>query len=63
MSSDPIALFRAWQDEAAAAGVTLPEAMTLATADDAGRPSARTVLLKSVDERGFVFFTDRKSVV
>jgi pyridoxamine 5'-phosphate oxidase len=61
MSSDPIALFRAWQDEAAAAGVTLPEAMTLATADDAGRPSARTVLLKGVDERGFVFFTNYES--
>jgi pyridoxamine 5'-phosphate oxidase len=61
MSSDPIALFRTWQDAAAAAGVTLPEAMTLATADDAGRPSARTVLLKGVDERGFVFFTNYES--
>jgi pyridoxamine 5'-phosphate oxidase len=61
MSSDPIALFKEWQDEAAAGGVTLPEAMTLATADEAGRPSARTVLLKGVDERGFVFFTNYES--
>jgi len=61
MSADPIALFRQWQDEAAAAGVILPEAMTLATADGAGRPSARTVLLKGVDERGFVFFTNYES--
>ena len=61
MSADPIALFSEWQDEAAAAGVTLPEAMALATADEAGRPSARTVLLKGVDERGFVFFTNYES--
>jgi pyridoxamine 5'-phosphate oxidase len=59
--TDPLARFREWQDEAASAGVTLPEAMTLATADEAGRPSARTVLLKGVDERGFVFFTNYES--
>lgn len=59
--TDPLERFRAWQDEAAEAGVTLPEAMTLATADEAGRPSARTVLLKGVDERGFVFFTNYES--
>jgi pyridoxamine 5'-phosphate oxidase len=59
--TNPLALFRAWQDEAAEAGVTLPEAMTLATADEAGRPSARTVLLKGLDERGFVFFTNYES--
>ena len=59
--TDPLTRFRQWQDEAAAAGVTLPEAMTLATADEAGRPSARTVLLKGVDERGFVFFTNYES--
>ncbi|HET6656429.1 MAG TPA: pyridoxamine 5'-phosphate oxidase [Gaiellaceae bacterium] len=61
MSADPIALFQRWQEEAAAAGVILPEAMTLATANAAGRPSARTVLLKGVDERGFVFFTNYES--
>jgi pyridoxamine 5'-phosphate oxidase len=59
--NDPLVRFREWQEEAAAAGLTLPEAMTLATADEAGRPSARTVLLKSVDERGFVFFTNYES--
>jgi pyridoxamine 5'-phosphate oxidase len=59
--SDPLALFREWQREATAAGVTLPEAMTLATADESGRPSARTVLLKGVDDRGFVFFTNYES--
>jgi pyridoxamine 5'-phosphate oxidase len=59
--TDPLSRFREWRDEAAAAGVTLPEAMTLATADVNGRPSARTVLLKVVDERGFVFFTNYES--
>jgi pyridoxamine 5'-phosphate oxidase len=59
--TDPLARFAEWQEEAVAAGLTLPEAMTLATADEAGRPSARTVLLKGVDERGFVFFTNYES--
>lgn len=58
---DPFALFREWFDAAVAAGVELPEAMTLATATPEGRPSARTVLLKGVDERGFVFFTNYES--
>jgi pyridoxamine 5'-phosphate oxidase len=58
---DPIDLFRKWFEAATAAGLELPEAMTLATADAAGRPSARTVLLKGVDERGFVFFTNYES--
>jgi pyridoxamine 5'-phosphate oxidase len=58
---DPLGLFREWFERARAAGVNLPEAMTLATADAQGRPSARTVLLKGVDERGFVFFTNYES--
>jgi pyridoxamine 5'-phosphate oxidase len=58
---DPLELFRAWFDAASAAGVNLPEAMTLATADAEGRPSARTVLLKGLDERGFLFFTNYES--
>jgi pyridoxamine 5'-phosphate oxidase len=58
---DPVERFRAWFEEARAAGVELPEAMTLATADAAGRPSARMVLLKGVDERGFSFFTGYES--
>jgi pyridoxamine 5'-phosphate oxidase len=58
---DPIALFREWFDAARESGLELPEGMTLATADAEGRPSARTVLLKSADERGFVFFTNYES--
>jgi pyridoxamine 5'-phosphate oxidase len=58
---DPIELFREWFDAARAGGLELPEAMTLATADAEGRPSARTVLLKSADERGFAFFTNYES--
>jgi pyridoxamine 5'-phosphate oxidase len=59
--SDPIELFREWFAAAEAAGASLPDAMTLATADADARPSARTVLLKGVDERGFVFFTNYES--
>jgi len=58
---DPLTLFRSWLDEAIAAGIHLPEAMTLATATRAGKPSARLVLLKQVDERGFVFYTNYNS--
>lgn len=58
---DPIAQFRRWRDEAEAAGVALPEAMALATADADGRPSARMVLLKGVEEDGFRFFTNTES--
>jgi pyridoxamine 5'-phosphate oxidase len=58
---DPIEHFREWFDAARESGLELPEAMTLATADAEGRPSARTVLLKSTDERGFVFFTNYES--
>ena len=61
MSDDPIALFRAWFEEARAAGVEVPEAMALATADADGRPSARMLLLKGADERGFTFFTGYES--
>jgi pyridoxamine 5'-phosphate oxidase len=48
-------------EEAREAGVPVPEAMTLATADANGRPSARMLLLKGVDERGFSFFTGYES--
>ena len=58
---DPIAQFRAWFDDADAEGVPLPNAMALATADAEGRPSVRHVLLRGVDERGFVFYTNRES--
>ena len=84
LAADPLAQFRRWFDEAAAArtsgrvrrffirlykslfqisGVAPMEAnsMTLATVDPQGRPSARVVLLKGVDERGFIFFTNYES--
>lgn len=58
---DPFAQFAAWYDAAVAAGVPEPEAMTLATATPAGRPSARVVLLRGFDPRGFCFFTNYAS--
>ncbi len=58
---DPIAEFNAWFEEAREAGVPVPETITLATADAAGRPSARMLLLKGADERGFTFFTSYES--
>ncbi len=59
--SDPIALFRQWLDEAARHEPNDPNAMALATADPDGRPSVRMVLLKDVDQRGFVFYTNKQS--
>jgi pyridoxamine 5'-phosphate oxidase len=58
---DPIALFRRWFDEAIASGSRLPDAMTVATATKDGKPSARMVLLKQVDDDGFVFYTNYRS--
>ncbi len=58
---DPLEQFQAWFDEAQEAEVTEPNAMTLATAAPDGTPSARIVLLKGVDERGFRFFTNYDS--
>lgn len=57
-AADPFALFTAWYGEASHAGIDKPHAMALATADSAGRPSSRLVLLSSYDERGFVFHTN-----
>jgi pyridoxamine 5'-phosphate oxidase len=58
---DPIEQFRVWFDEAKAAISDRPEAMTVATAGNDGRPSARIVLLKGFDARGFVFYTNYDS--
>jgi len=58
---NPLKLFRRWFDEAIASGSRLPDAMTLATATKAGKPSARMVLLKQADEQGFVFYTNYNS--
>jgi len=57
LHAEALATFRDLLDAARASGDIEPTAMTLATADRDGRPSARTVLLKSCDERGFVFYT------
>jgi pyridoxamine 5'-phosphate oxidase len=59
--ANPVAQINDWLAEARAAGVPVPEAMTLATADASGNPSARMLLLKSADERGFTFFTGYES--
>ncbi len=61
VSRDPIAQFARWFAEAQAAEVEEPNAMILATAAADATPSARVVLLKGFDERGFVFFTDYRS--
>jgi pyridoxamine 5'-phosphate oxidase len=58
VDADPIRQFGVWFEEAAAAGLLEPNAMTLATATAEGRPSARMVLLKDVDASGFVFYTN-----
>jgi pyridoxamine 5'-phosphate oxidase len=55
---DPIEQFRGWFDDALAADLHEPNAMTLATATPEGRPSARIVLIKGFDERGFIFYTN-----
>ena len=58
---DPLQLFGDWFADAENSGLLLPEAMTLATATDKGRPSARMVLMKDYDEDGFVFYTNYSS--
>lgn len=58
---DPIKQFQLWFNDAIAANLPLPEAMTLATATPDGKPSARMVLLKQVDQDGFVFYTNYNS--
>jgi pyridoxamine 5'-phosphate oxidase len=58
---DPIKQFQIWFNDAIAAKLPLPEAMTLATATPDGKPSARMVLLKQADHDGFVFFTNYRS--
>src|SRR5215470_16780379 len=60
-AADPIARFKRWMREAEQSGAPQPEAMALATASRVAAPSVRFVLLKGVDRRGFVFFTDARS--
>lgn len=59
--SNPFEQFALWYEEAQQAHLPEPDAMTLATATSEGRPSARMVLLKGFDERGFVFYTNYQS--
>ena len=62
LGPDPVAAFRTWLAAAAATGLTMPEAMTLATATASGAPSLRWVLLKGVDDDGgFAFYTGYES--
>jgi pyridoxamine 5'-phosphate oxidase len=55
---NPLEQFKIWFQEALESAILEPNAMTLATVDSEGQPSARIVLLKNLDERGFVFFTN-----
>jgi pyridoxamine 5'-phosphate oxidase len=59
--SDPFEQFAQWYDDAQRANLPEPDAMTLATSTSDGRPSARMVLLKGFDQRGFVFYTNYQS--
>jgi pyridoxamine 5'-phosphate oxidase len=61
LAADPFTQFHIWFDQAVTAGLPQPNAMALATAAADGRPSARMVLLKGMDENGFVFFTNYES--
>lgn len=61
VGGDPIAQFKHWLDAAIEGGVYEPNAMTLATVDKDGKPSARIVLLKGLDERGLAFYTNKES--
>ena len=58
---DPIVLFKQWFEDAEKAEIVLSEGMTLATATKTGMPSARVVLLKEIDEEGFLFYTNFES--
>lgn len=61
LAPNPLSLFQLWFDQAVKAECPEPNSMTLATADAAGNPSARIVLLKGADENGFSFFTNYES--
>ena len=61
LAHTPLGQFARWFDDAVAAELVEPNAMVVATSDEHGVPSARTVLLKGVDRRGFVFYTNHQS--
>lgn len=61
LAQDPCSQLRVWMEEAQACTLLEPNAMTLATVDSNGRPFTRTVLLKRIDDKGLVFFTNYES--
>lgn len=61
LDPDPTVQFTRWYEEWRASGAYNPESVVVATARSDGRPSARTVLLRGIDERGFVFYTNYES--
>src|ERR1700710_2417344 len=61
LAAAPVSMFRRWLSDTVAAGVHEPNAMVVASVSAQGRPSTRMVLLKAVDERGFVFYTNYQS--
>src|SRR3954451_16257465 len=61
LKPDPIEQFALWFEQAQKANLLEPNAMSLATVSAAGQPSLRTVLMKSFDQRGFVFYTNLQS--
>ncbi|HEX6247192.1 MAG TPA: pyridoxamine 5'-phosphate oxidase [Nocardioidaceae bacterium] len=61
LAPDPVSMFRTWMHDAVRAGLHEPNAFVLATSDRDGLPGSRIVLLKGLDERGFVFFTNYSS--
>jgi pyridoxamine 5'-phosphate oxidase len=61
LPSEPVVLFRRWYEDAEGAGIHLPNAIALATAAADGRPSIRHVLLREIEDRGFVFYTNHES--
>jgi pyridoxamine 5'-phosphate oxidase len=58
---DPLVQFKVWYEEHLASATAIPESVTLATSSKDGRVSARTVLLKGYNDKGFIFFTNYKS--
>jgi len=61
LEADPVSMFRRWLDDTIRSGLHEPNAMVVATVSAEGRPSTRVVLLKGLDARGFVFFTNYES--
>ena len=59
--SSPFALFQQWFDDANKSGILLPESMSVSTCSSSGQPSSRMVLLKSFDDKGFIFYTNYSS--